>query len=99
MNAGGGVCRKDDTVYPARPNPPKKAGVCDKCGTPLVIRADDLEDVVRKRIETYERQTAPLIKYYRDRGLLREVYASGLIEEIFLRAIEVLKESVPSRER
>jgi len=54
---------------------------------------------VRKRIETYERQTAPLIKYYRDRGLLREVYASGLIEEIFLRAIEVLKESVPSRER
>src|SRR2546425_150901 len=77
----------------------KKAGVCDKCGTPLVIRADDREDVVRKRIETYERQTAPLIKYYRDRGLLREVYASGLIEEIFLRAIEVLKESVPSRER
>src|SRR2546428_683990 len=63
------------------------------------LRADDREDVVRKRIETYERQTAPLIKYYRDRALLREVYASGLIEEIFLRAIEVLKESVPSRER
>src|SRR2546425_3780393 len=99
MNAGGGVGRRDDTVSPVLANPPKKAGVCDKCGTPLVIRADDLEDVVRKRIETYERQTAPLIKYYRDRGLLREVYASGLIEEIFLRGIEVLKESVPSRER
>ena len=58
---------------------------------PLVIRADDREDVVRKRIETYDRQTAPLIKYYRDRGLLREVYASGLIEEIFQRTIEALK--------
>ena len=98
-NTGRRVCPKDDTVYHIFMNPPKKAGVCDKCGTPLVIRADDREDVVRKRIETYERQTAPLIKYYRDRGLLREVYATGLIEEIFHRAIEVLKESVPSRER
>lgn len=90
-NTGRRVCPKDDTVYHVLTNPPKKAGVCDKCGTALVVRADDREDVVRKRIETYERQTAPLIKYYRDRGLLREAYASGLIGEIFLRAIEVLK--------
>src|SRR3989442_801524 len=77
----------------------KKAKICDKCGTPLIIRDDDREDVVRTRIETYESQTAPLIKYYRDRGLLREVYASGLIQEIFLRTIEVLKESAQSRGR
>jgi len=90
-NTGRRVCPKDDTVYHIWMNPPKKPGICDKCGTPLIIRADDKEDVVRKRIETYEKQTAPLIKYYRDRGLLREAYASGLIEEIFLRTIEVLK--------
>jgi adenylate kinase len=90
-NTGRRVCPKDDTVYHIFMNPPKKSGICDKCGTPLVIRADDREDVVRKRIETYDRQTAPLIKYYRDRGLLREVYASGLIEEIFQRTIEALK--------
>src|SRR2546427_5782996 len=90
-NTGRRVCPKDDTVYHILTNPPKKPGVSDKCGTPLVIRADDREDVVRKRVETYEKQTAPLIKYYRDRGLLREVYASGLIEEIFLRTIEALK--------
>ena len=90
-NTGRRVCPKDDTVYHIWMNPPKKPGVCDRCGTPLIIRADDREDVVRKRIETYEKQTAPLIKYYRDRGLLREVYASGLIEEIFLRTIEALK--------
>src|SRR2546425_4435016 len=98
-NTGRRVCPKDDTVYHIFMNPPKKPGVCDTCGTTLIIRADDREDVVRKRIETYDRQTAPLIKYYRDRGLLKEVYATGLIEEIFHRAIEVLKESVPPRER
>ncbi len=92
-NTGRRVCPKDDTVYHVLTNPPKKAGICDRCGTPLIIRDDDKEEVVRKRIETYEKQTAPLIKYYRDRGLLLEVYASGLIEEIFSRTIEVLKES------
>lgn len=90
-NTGRRVCPKDDTVYHIWMNPPKKAGSCDKCGTPLVTRADDREEVVRKRIETYEKLTAPLIKYYRDRGLLRDVYASGMIEEIFQRTIEALK--------
>ena len=90
-NTGRRVCPKDDTVYHIWMNPPRKPGICDKCGTPLDIRADDREDVVRTRIETYEKQTAPLIKYYRDRGLLRDVYASGMIEEIFLRTVEGLK--------
>src|SRR5207244_13082619 len=97
--AGRRVWPEDDTVYHIFMSPRTKAGICDKCGTPLIIRDDDREDVVRTRIETYESQTAPLIKYYRDRGLLREVYASGLIEEIFLRTIEVLKESAQSRGR
>ncbi len=90
-NTGRRVCPKCDAVYHMLMNPPKKAGVCDRCGSTLTIRADDREEVVRARIETYERQTAPLIKYYRDRRLLREVYASGLIDEIFLRTKEVLK--------
>ena len=90
-NTGRRVCPKCEAVYHVLMNPPKKNGICDRCGSPLVIRSDDKEEVVRKRIETYEKQTAPLIKYYRDRRLLREVYASGLIEEIFLRAIETLK--------
>src|SRR5256886_10882477 len=82
-NTGRRVGPKDGTVYHILMNPPKKAGVCDKCGTPLVIRADEREDDVRQRNETYEKQTAPLIKYYPDPGLLPEVYASGLIEETF----------------
>lgn len=90
-NTGRRVCPKCDAVYHMLTNPPRKDGICDRCGSALAIRADDREEVVRARIETYERQTAPLIKYYRDRGLLREVYASGLIDEIFLRLKEVLK--------
>ena len=90
-SAGRRICPKCESVYHVMSNPPKTPGVCDKCGTALVTRPDDREDVVRTRIETYERQTAPLVQYYKDRGLLREVYASGLIDEISQRVQEALK--------
>ncbi len=90
-SAGRRVCPNCESVYHVVSNPPKKPGICDKCGTALVTRPDDREEVVRTRIETYERQTAPLIQYYKDRGLLREVYASGLIDEISERVGEALK--------
>ncbi len=89
-SAGRRVCPKCESVYHLVTNPPRKAGICDKCGTPLVTRPDDREEVVRTRIETYERQTAPLVRYYKDKGLLREVYASGLIDEISQRIQEAL---------
>lgn len=89
-STGRRVCPKCEAVYHVLSNPPKKDGICDRCGSPLTIRADDREDVVRTRIETYERQTAPLIDYYKSKGLLREVYASGLIGEITLRVREAL---------
>lgn len=90
-SAGRRVCPKCESVYHVVSNPPKKAGICDKCGTALVTRPDDREEVVRTRIDTYERQTAPLIAYYKDRGLLREVYASGMIAEISQRVEEALR--------
>lgn len=90
-SAGRRVCPKCEAVYHVLSNPPRKAGICDRCGTALATRHDDQEEIVRKRIDTYEQQTRPLIKYYRDRGLLREVYASGLIDEIFARVRETLR--------
>ncbi len=90
-SAGRRVCPKCESVYHMVTNPPRQAGICDKCGTSLVTRPDDREDVVRTRIETYERQTAPLVQYYREKGLLREVYASGVIDEISERVQEALK--------
>lgn len=90
-SAGRRVCPKCESVYHLVSSPPRKPGVCDKCGTALVTRPDDREEVVRTRIETYERQTAPLVRYYKEKGILREVYASGLIEEIAERVREALK--------
>lgn len=90
-SAGRRVCPKCESVYHVVSNPPQKDGVCDKCGTALITRPDDREEVVRTRIETYERQTAPLVQYYKERGLLREVYASGVIDEISERVREVLR--------
>jgi adenylate kinase len=90
-NTGRRVCPNCEALYHVLMNPPRKEGHCDRCGSPLTIRPDDRPEVVRARIETYEKQTSPLIKYYRDRGLLVEVYASGLIDEIFHRVLEALK--------
>lgn len=90
-SAGRRVCPNCESVYHIATNPPKKAGICDTCGASLVTRPDDREEVVRTRIDTYERQTAPLVQYYKTRSLLREVYASGLIEEIGERVQEALK--------
>lgn len=89
-NSGRRVCPKCEAVYHVLSNAPSKPGICDRCGSTVVTRPDDREEVVRTRIETYENQTSPLIQYYKDRGLLREVYASGLIDEVVLRVREAL---------
>lgn len=62
---------------------PRVEGVCDRCGgTQFKRRADDNEDTVKSRLEAYHRQTAPLIAYYRDKGLLRSVDGMAPIDEV-----------------
>jgi adenylate kinase len=90
-STGRRICPNCEALYHVLSSPPKVAGVCDRCGSKLTVRPDDREEVVRTRIDTYERQTAPLIGYYREKGLLREVYASGLIGEITSRVHEALE--------
>jgi adenylate kinase len=68
--SGRRVCRRGH-VYHIESRPPKRKGVCDVDGTRLEQRDDDREETVRKRLEVYDRQTAPLADYYEDRGLLR----------------------------
>jgi len=63
--SGRRVCPKCGTLYNAVSRPPKVEGVCDLDGTALVIRDDDREEVVRQRLEQYERQTQPLIEFFR----------------------------------
>jgi adenylate kinase len=62
--------------------PPRVEGRCDRCGSELVQREDDREATVRKRLEVYARQTAPLLDYYRDRHLLVSVTGEGDITAV-----------------
>lgn len=77
-------------VYHVTANPPKKAGVCDDCGTPLIQRDDDKEDVVRERMRTYRAKTAPLIDFYNKGGLLVTVDADGTVAEVQRRLEDAL---------
>jgi adenylate kinase len=71
-------------------NPPKKPGICDRCGHALVQREDDKEETVRQRLIVYHRNTTALIQHYRGQGLLREVAGLGDIEEIYTNIMRVL---------
>ncbi len=63
--------------------PPKKEGICDKCGSELYQRDDDNETTVRSRLATYNQATKPLIDYYAQKGLVRQVKGVGGISDIF----------------
>ena len=71
--AGRRTCPKCKAGYHVKNLPPKVEGICDNCGTELVIRKDDNPDTVKDRLVVYHQQTEPLIAYYREKGLLRTV--------------------------
>jgi len=79
---GRRVCRECGATFHVTSAPPRKSGVCDKCGGQLYQRADDSEATVRRRLEVYARQTQPLLDYYRARPLLATVRGEGDIEAI-----------------
>ena len=79
---GRRLCRQCQTAYHMVSAPPKKPGVCDRCGGELYQRDDDSESTVRHRLEVYARQTAPLLDYYRGRGVLSSVKGDGDMKTI-----------------
>ena len=68
-------------VYSTRDNPPKVEGICDKCGTKLIIRDDDNAETVLNRLATYHAQTEPLIEHYTKQGILRTVQGQQSFED------------------
>jgi adenylate kinase len=72
-------------------DPPKVAGICDKCGGELYQRDDDHPETVRHRLAVYAAQTAPLIDFYRDQGKLVAINAVGAVEDVTERAIDALR--------
>ena len=85
-------CSKCGKIYHVRNIPPKEEGKCDSCGGQLIQREDDKPQVVKMRIETYRKKTAPLIEYYREKGLLKVIDANGGIGENIANAERALKE-------
>ena len=78
---GRRTCPKCKAGYHVTGLPPKVEGVCDKCGTALVIRKDDNPETVKDRLVVYHRETEPLIAYYRDQGLLKAINGNQGIEK------------------
>ncbi|MFA5160206.1 MAG: nucleoside monophosphate kinase, partial [Candidatus Omnitrophota bacterium] len=75
--AGRRLCPVTGKIYHVRNMPPKKEGVCDCHGKPLVTRKDDEPETIRHRLKVYHESTKPLVEFYRRKGLLHEVPAGG----------------------
>jgi len=88
-------CPKCRKVYHLTAFPPKVEGICDVCGTALVLREDDKPETVRVRMKAYEKSTAPLAKYYRRAHLLVPIPARGSPDEIFHATLEALRNRPP----
>jgi adenylate kinase len=84
-------CPVDGKIYNIYFQPPKEKGICDVCGTQLIQRVDDTEEVISERLKNYERQTLPLVDYYNRQGRLRRVDGELPVEQVteqILRAID-----------
>jgi len=88
--AGRRVCTSCGTPFHVTGRPPKQDGVCDVCGGPLELRADDKPEVVTSRLRVYHEETAPLKAFYASRNLLREVPNQASIEATTARILCVL---------
>ncbi len=88
---GRRTCKNCGMMYHIKYKPPKVEGKCDVCGGELYQRPDDNEETVRNRLKVYHEQTAPLIEYYKKKGILREIDGSKSIEEITQQIISILE--------
>jgi adenylate kinase len=88
---GRRTCKNCQQMYNIYYSPPKKDGVCDKCGGVLFQRDDDKEETIKKRLDVYDASTAPLISYYKNKGILKSVIGTGSIDEIFKKVCTILE--------
>ena len=87
---GRRMCKVGGEIYNVFERPPKLQGKCDYDGGELEQRPDDREEVVAPRLQAYQKQTAPLVAYYRRLGRLREVDAAKSVDEVARRVLEVV---------
>lgn len=89
--SGRRTCQRCEQVWHLDFDPPAWGEVCDRCGGELFQRGDDREETIRHRLQVYQEQTAPLIAFYADEGILVGVDATGTVEDVTERAMTVLR--------
>ncbi|MCX5717451.1 MAG: adenylate kinase [Nitrospirae bacterium] len=87
---GRRTCKECGQMYNVYFSPSKNKDVCDKCGGALFHRDDDKEETIRRRLDIYDAQTAPLIDYYKKSGILKSIMGVGSIDEIFSKVCSAL---------
>ncbi|GAG10175.1 unnamed protein product [marine sediment metagenome] len=81
--SGRRMCSKCNAIYHIKNIPPKQEGICDKCGGKLYQREDDKPEAIKKRLIVYEKETKPLIEYYKKKNLIADVDTEKPLPEIF----------------
>ncbi len=85
------TCPSCGAMYHLEYQPPRVEGICDKCGTALIQREDDREDVVKSRLRVYVEKTAPLVGYYREKGVLHSVDGNRNVEVVFSEIVRIVE--------
>ena len=88
--SGRRACLNCGATYHIVNVPPKKEGICDACDSKLVIRDDDKEETVKARLVAYHEQTQPLIDYYNNKGILKEVDGTKDMNDVFADIVNIL---------
>ena len=83
-------CPACGEIYNKKFKPSKVENMCDKCNVALKTRDDDTEEVARKRFDTYFEQTAPLVEFYENKGVLHKLDANGEIDEVWERLLKIV---------
>ena len=89
--SGRRTCEKCKAIFHITSQSPRSKGICDHCGARLYQREDDHPESIAVRLDAYEKSTAPLIQFYRNRGLLVAIVATGSPAEIFQRTVAALQ--------
>ena len=88
--SGRRACVTCGATYHIEHVPPKKEGICDKCGSALILRDDDKPDTVLNRLKVYHDQTQPLIDFYNNEGILKEVDGTIDVKDVFESIVKIL---------
>lgn len=88
--SGRRACLTCGATYHIEHVPPKKEGICDVCGSELVLRDDDKPETVKNRLNVYHEQTQPLIDFYTEKGVLKTVDGTVPMEEVFAAITAIL---------